>query len=320
MKNMRQNRFLVLSAAILLTASGMQLKAAERRLSAEMSDDVASELIEDNVSPRHVRTALYEFLNHPLVHASINVDCNKDPETGALNSRSTECNFTCPTGMGLIPKIKDAFEKDEDVSYSLTHFLPYQSCNGNSSTLILTSDKPNVGITFRANRAEEGLVMCVSNARNKDFRDAYCISWRENDGKLKGSILMVTSRRPDVVERLYKAKSMVQSLSPDELEAYRQELTKDMSFNELSSAMEKYGITLPKKKLYSDTKMNDLATYRDQLQKAANACLQTAAAYSKRGTKADRLLAKECMKQYKDYQKKLAETDKAIQKLLKKNR
>ena len=156
---MRQNRFLVLSAAILLTASGMQLKAAERRLSAEMSDDVASELIEDNVSPRHVRTALYEFLNHPLVHASINVDCNKDPETGALNSRSTECNFTCPTGMGLISKIKDAFEKDEDVSYSLTHFLPYQSCNGNSSTLILTSDKPNVGITFRANRAEEGLVM-----------------------------------------------------------------------------------------------------------------------------------------------------------------
>ncbi len=320
MKKMNRNQFVVLLIACVLSASGMQMYAAEMKTMAVLPDDIASELVENDVAPRHVRTALYNFLNNSAVHVSININCRKDPDTGALRSRSVVYSFTCPARKGLISKIKDAYEKDEDVSYSMLHFLPDQLADGYSYLTIVTGEKSDTGIKFRTNMKEEGLAMFVSNVDYKDFRDAYCISWKESNDRLVGTIILVTSQRPDVTERMNKAKAMVQSLSPDDLEAYRKELTKDMSFKELSSVMEKYGITVPKKKLYSDTKMNDLATYREQLQKAANVCLQTAADYNNRGTKADRLLAKECMKQYKDYQKKIAATDKVIQKLLKKNK
>lgn len=320
MNKMKRNHLIVLLAAGLLAAGGMQIQAAERRTVFMSDDGIATELIEESSEPVRMRSALYKFLNNPLVSVTTTTNIKRDPETGRLRARSSVYKFTCPTGRELITNVKEAFEADKDVAYTVQHFLPGQESGGYWNVKILTSDNSDDGIIFRGDSDEEGLSLYVTNAKLKGYRDAYCISWKVVGEKIKGTVVLATSPRPDVLERNVKAKEMVESLSPDELEAYRDELTKDMTFKDLSKVMEKYGITVPKKKIYSDTKMNDLATYRDQLQNAADKCLVSATVLSKRGTKADRLQAKEYMKQYKDYQKKLHETDKAIQKLLKKNK
>ena len=110
-------------------------------------------------------------------------------------------------------------------------------------------------------------------------------------------------------------------MTPAELDSYRKELTKDMTFSELSTALSKqYGIDIQAKQIYSDSSLDDLSKYRDQLQRAADNTRAKYLEYVGGKTRADKILAKDCQKQYKEYLKKIKQVDKSIEKLLKKKK
>lgn len=320
----------LLSAALLAYSLATVVTMASPRSHSAYSPEV--DLVDwssDIKNPKRVRQVLGGFLNRSDVKVqTTSLQASKNPVTGDLIGRSAVYNFTFSENWGslvisnFLKDLIQAYKDDESVSYNMIHVKPYgNDGTGSTQWRILTGQDDISAVMFRTDQSEEALMIYVNNAKNRDFRDAYCISWHTYGSTLKGTVVVSTSLRPDVIERRKKAQSFVRDMTPAELDSYRKELTKDMTFSELSTALSKqYGIDIQAKQIYSDSSLDDLSKYRDQLQRAADNTRAKYLEYVGGKTRADKILAKDCQKQYKEYLKKIKQVDKSIEKLLKKKK
>lgn len=320
----------LLSAALLAySLATVVTMASPRSHSAYLPEVDLVDWSSDIKNPKRVRQVLGGFLNRSDVKVqTTSLQASKNPVTGDLIGRSAVYNFTFSEQWGsstisnFLKDLIQAYKDDEAVSYNMIHVKPYGNDGaGFTQWRILTGQDDVSAVMFRTDQSEEALMIYVNNAKNRDFRDAYCISWHTYGNTLKGTVVVSTSLRPDVIERRKKAQELARDMTPAELDSYRKELTKDMTFSELSTALSKqYGIDIQAKQIYSDSSLDDLSKYRDQLQRAADNTRAKYLEYVGGKTRADKILAKDCQKQYKEYLKKIKQVDKSIEKLLKKKK
>ena len=124
----------------------------------------------------------------------------KNPNTNAIESFERIVNFSLPsTHRQTLEDVGQAFQKDEELSYRLSHMVPN---SGDLVNLKVITDNGNKrkSLRIRKNSLQEMWLMCCKNAENPQFRDAYAIVWEKRNDKVFGTIYMITSLRPDLFE------------------------------------------------------------------------------------------------------------------------
>lgn len=98
--------------------------------------------------------------------------------------------------------LRDAFTKDEHVSYQFKHIAP--GINDVFSLNVLSENgKESHQEILRSNDDEEMWLLCCKNTENPQLRDAYAVTWIDSkeEGTVKGYIYMITSLRPDIYQQ-----------------------------------------------------------------------------------------------------------------------
>lgn len=98
--------------------------------------------------------------------------------------------------------LRDAFTKDEPVSYQFKHIAP--GINDVFSLNVLSENgKESHQEILRSNDDEEMWLLCCKNTENPQLRDAYAVTWIDSkeEGTVKGYIYMITSLRPDIYQQ-----------------------------------------------------------------------------------------------------------------------
>src|SRR5574344_631837 len=128
----------------------------------------------------------------------------KNPNTNIIESseKIVHFSFRKTADSQQLGLIRDAFTKDESVSYQFKHIAPgnrdFFSINVLSENGALVTQIP-----VRTSESEEMWYMCCKNTENPQLRDAYAIAWVEpkGEGMVEGYIYMITSLRPDIYEQ-----------------------------------------------------------------------------------------------------------------------
>ena len=124
----------------------------------------------------------------------------KNPNTNTIESFERIVNFSLPSTHSNILKLTgQAFQKDEELSYRLSHMVP-RSGDLVNLKVITDNGKKRKYLRIRKNSLQEMWLMCCKNAENPQFRDAYAIVWEKRNDKVFGTIYMITSLRPDLFE------------------------------------------------------------------------------------------------------------------------
>ena len=124
----------------------------------------------------------------------------KNPNTNTIESFERIVNFSLPSTHSNILKLTgQAFQKDEELSYRLSHMVP-RSGDLVNLKVITDNGKKRKSLRIRKNSLQEMWLMCCKNAENPQFRDAYAIVWEKRNDKVFGTIYMITSLRPDLFE------------------------------------------------------------------------------------------------------------------------
>lgn len=124
----------------------------------------------------------------------------KNPNTNTIESFERIVNFSLPSTHSNILKLTgQAFQKDEELSYRLSHMVP-RSGDLVKLKVITDNGKKRKYLRIRKNSLQEMWLMCCKNAENPQFRDAYAIVWEKRNDKVFGTIYMITSLRPDLFE------------------------------------------------------------------------------------------------------------------------
>ena len=124
----------------------------------------------------------------------------KNPNTNTIESFERIVNFSLPSTHSNILKLTgQAFQKDEELSYRLSHMVP-RSGDLVKLKVITDNGKKRKYLRIRWNSLQEMWLMCCKNAENPQFRDAYAIVWEKRNDKVFGTIYMITSLRPDLFE------------------------------------------------------------------------------------------------------------------------
>ena len=110
-------------------------------------------------------------------------------------------------------RIGDCFIKDEPVSYQMQHFSP-----GNKEMFGINVKNINGGphnhYMVRTSTQQEMWLMCVKNTENPQLRDAYAIVWEKaEDLKVKGTVFMITSIRPDIYTQNYEGNTEMSTVT-----------------------------------------------------------------------------------------------------------
>lgn len=124
----------------------------------------------------------------------------KNPNTNTIESFERIVNFSLPsTHRQTLEDVGQAFQKDEELSYRLSHMVPR---SGDLVNLKVITDNGNKrkSLRIRKNSLQEMWLMCCKNAENPQFRDAYAIVWEKRKDIISGKIFIITSLRPDLFE------------------------------------------------------------------------------------------------------------------------
>jgi len=128
----------------------------------------------------------------------------RNPNTNLIESSEKIAHFSAKKNNidQQLTLIREAFTKDEPLSYQFKHITPgiddvftisVLSENGvnNNTHLVRTEDR------------EEMWFMCCKNPENPQLRDAYAITWKESKDVpsiVDGYVYMISSLRPDIYE------------------------------------------------------------------------------------------------------------------------
>ena len=150
----------------------------------------------------------------------------KNPNTNTIESFERIVKFSLPIADSDFLKVAgQAFQKDEELSYRLSHMVPN---SGDLVNLKVITDNGNKrkSLRVRANSLQEMWLMCCKNAENPQFRDAYSIVWEKRKDKIYGTIYIITSLRPDLFEN-----TMETARSTFKIEGRVDENIKDSLYN-----------------------------------------------------------------------------------------
>lgn len=152
--------------------------------------------------PTHVITQLNELLEW---HGDISQDIdskNVNPVTNEIISKVSITPFECPPHEFNHLDIKEAFKKDLDLCYQSGLYEPGQK----GLFVIYTGDTQDKFVNGRDREDQGYYYMCCINPDNPRLRDFYAVLWEEGDN-IKGKIFLITSLRPDLMEKGNKSYS-----------------------------------------------------------------------------------------------------------------
>ena len=137
----------------------------------------------------------------------------KNPNTNQLESSIRIVKFLAENKEWFSEDIGDCFIKDEPVSYQMQHFSP-----GNKEMFGINVKNINGGphnhYMVRTSTQQEMWLMCVKNTENPQLRDAYAIVWEKaEDLKVKGTVFMITSIRPDIYTQNYEGNTEMSTVT-----------------------------------------------------------------------------------------------------------
>ena len=181
----------------------------------------------------------------------------KNPNTNAIESFERIVNFSLPsTHRQTLEDVGQAFQKDEELSYRLSHMVPNSGDLVNLN-VITDNGKKRKSLRIRKNSLQEMWLMCCKNTENPQFRDAYAIVWEKRNDKVFGTIYMITSLRPD----RFSGKSLITSqgvvAEPDSCAPVASNASEKKYFEDLEVA----------NKWYSNLDYVKKATFESELQK-----------------------------------------------------
>lgn len=150
--------------------------------------------------PVNVIKILDEIISNYATENGESYEKIKNPNTNTIESFERIVNFSLPnTHSNILELAGQAFQKDEELSFRLSHMVPR---SGDLVNLKVITDNGNKrkSLRIRKNSLQEMWLMCCKNAENPQFRDAYAIVWEKRNDKIFGTIYMITSLRPDLFE------------------------------------------------------------------------------------------------------------------------
>lgn len=121
----------------------------------------------------------------------------------AIESSIIIIPFECPNGLGIMADTKEAFIKDKDLGFQFGVYEPGQG----TTFMTYTSENPNEYIMTRENLSQAYYYINVKNNDNPSLRDHYGVRWQAFGDKVKGKVFVITSLRPDLVEKENKSFS-----------------------------------------------------------------------------------------------------------------
>ncbi|MBO7579726.1 MAG: hypothetical protein J6T43_12160 [Prevotella sp.] len=162
-------------------------------------------------------THVIELLNGIIIDFGQTSDqiysVQKNPNTNQLESSIRIVKFLAENKEWFSEDIGDCFIKDEPVSYQMQHFSP-----GNKEMFGINVKNINGGqhnyYMVRTSTQQEMWLMCVKNTENPQLRDAYAIVWEKaEDLKVKGTVFMITSIRPDIYTQNYEGNTEMSTVT-----------------------------------------------------------------------------------------------------------
>ena len=186
---------------------------------------IATYAQQDNKSlaqPTHVIELLNGIINDFGQASDQIYSVQKNPNTNQLESSIRIVKFLADTEKLFqgedkqvieTNRIGDCFIKDEPVSYQMQHFSP-----GNKEMFGINVKNINGGphnhYMVRTSTQQEMWLMCVKNTENPQLRDAYAIVWEKaEDLKVKGTVFMITSIRPDIYTQNYEGNTEMSTVT-----------------------------------------------------------------------------------------------------------
>ena len=148
--------------------------------------------------PTNVLNALERIENAYGIKNKQSITEKRSGVDNAIESSIIIIPFECPNGLGIMTDTKEAFIKDKNLGFQFGVNEP-----GEGTTFITyTSTKPNEYIMTRENIYQGYYYINVKNNDNPTLRDHYGVQWQIfGDNKIKGKIFLITSLRPDLVDK-----------------------------------------------------------------------------------------------------------------------
>ena len=128
----------------------------------------------------------------------------RNPNTNILESSEKIARFTFKkTDLNQqLDLIREAFTKDEPVSYQFKHITPGIYDVFSLNVLSENGTMSNTQL-LRTDENEEMWFMCCKNPENPLLRDTYAVTWvePEGEGMVEGYVYIISSLRPDLFEQ-----------------------------------------------------------------------------------------------------------------------
>ena len=150
-----------------------------------------------SIPPTNVLNAIERIENSYGIKAQRSITEKRSGVDDAIESRIIIIPFECPNGLGIMTDTKEAFIKDKDLGFQFGVNEPGQG----TTFKTYTSDKPNEYIMTRENLYQSYYYINVKNNDNPTLRDHYGVQWQAFGDKIKGKVFVITSLRPDLVEK-----------------------------------------------------------------------------------------------------------------------
>ena len=147
--------------------------------------------------PTNVLNAIERIENAYGIKAQRSITEKRSGVDNAIESVVIIFPFECPNGLGIMADTKEAFIKDKDLAFQFGVYEPGEGTNFHT----YTGDKPNEYIITRESLNQGFYYINVKNNDNPTLRDFCGVQWQAFGDKVKGKIFLITSLRPDLVEK-----------------------------------------------------------------------------------------------------------------------
>lgn len=213
--------------------------------------------------PLRVIAAIDEFGNKYGQKDQQTISRVCDPVDGSLISSVMTMPFKCMDYYNnIMPQLKEAFIEDKDIAIECNVYEPGQG----TTFKAYTGKLPNEYINTRPNTSMGHYFISTKNAENPLHRDLIAVSFLREGVKYTGTIYIITSSRPDIVENKdYTSSNLFDNYKiQQELEKARREIEKAKGdINKTKQDIAGYSPKMLNK--YSVMVYNKLASYKQSL-------------------------------------------------------
>ncbi|MBQ7741461.1 MAG: hypothetical protein IJT90_00830 [Bacteroidaceae bacterium] len=150
-----------------------------------------------SIPPTNVLNAIERIENAYGIKEKKSITEKRSGVDNAIESVVIIFPFECPNGLGIMADTKEAFIKDKDLGFQFGVYEPGQGTKFHT----YTGDKPSENILTRESLDQGFYYINVKNNDNPTLRDFCGVQWQAFGDKVKGKIFLITSLRPDLVEK-----------------------------------------------------------------------------------------------------------------------